>query len=434
MIKIMNISGNGHKDISVQEIVWREDLYPRFEPNPSIIQKYAEDIELLPPVEVNQHNELIDGYHRWTAHKKAEVEIIKAFVTETESDRHFARLAMRRNARHGFHIANQEKKAWLLKWYIGLKGDEKEELADDLAVSLRTVNRWTARKDKDLKEQRKQKAFDLWLACWTYDEVATELKNGEATIIEWINDKKSSENANWHKSRIFPDHNLDPDWTPPLYNVWKQKHKNNSTDHFGNSETSFLDNLLFMYTDPFDIVVDPFAGGGATIDVCKKRLRRYWVSDRLPIVERRDIRQHDILDGPPSLHKRWGDVALLFLDPPYWKQAEEKYSKDPQDLANMSLVDFYDNLVKFIIDCSQKMAAGSRIALMMQSTQWRAPNKEVIDHVFDIKSRLNSNLGFEMDITCPYESQQATAQQVEWAKENRTVLIINRSITVWRVS
>jgi DNA modification methylase len=71
----------------------------------------------------------------------------------------------------------------------------------------------------------------------------------------------------------------------------------------------FLDNLLYMYTQPWQIVVDPFAGGGSTIDVCKKRLRRYWASDRQPIVERRDIRQWDILAGPPALHKRWGEVA-----------------------------------------------------------------------------------------------------------------------------
>ena len=58
---------------NVSDIIWREDLYPRFEPSPAIIQQYADAIDELPPVEINQHNELIDGYHRWTAHKKAEL-------------------------------------------------------------------------------------------------------------------------------------------------------------------------------------------------------------------------------------------------------------------------------------------------------------------------------------------------------------------------
>lgn len=70
-----------------------------------------------------------------------------------------------------------------------------------------------------------------------------------------------------------------------------------------------MDNLLYFYTNPFDIVIDPFAGGGGTIDVCKKRLRRYWVADRKPIVEReQEIRKADSADGLPPMHKRWSDV------------------------------------------------------------------------------------------------------------------------------
>ena len=62
-----------------------------------------------------------------------------------------------------------------------------------------------------------------------------------------------------------------------------------------------MDNLLYLYTEPFDIVVDPFAGGGSTIDVCKKRFRRYFVTDRKPIVEReKEIRTHDMTDGLPK--------------------------------------------------------------------------------------------------------------------------------------
>ncbi len=57
--------------LATSKIIYREDLYPRFKPNPTLIQTYAEDLDQLPPVEVNQHNELIDGYHRWKAHETA---------------------------------------------------------------------------------------------------------------------------------------------------------------------------------------------------------------------------------------------------------------------------------------------------------------------------------------------------------------------------
>ena len=77
-----------------------------------------------------------------------------------------------------------------------------------------------------------------------------------------------------------PAANHQTDFTPPIYNVWKKQGKSNDVSHFGNSEISFVDNLLYLYTSPLDIVVDPFAGGGSTIDICKKRYRRYFASDR----------------------------------------------------------------------------------------------------------------------------------------------------------
>ena len=416
--------------INVSDVVFREDLYPRFEPNPATIQQYAESIEFLPPIEVNQHNELIDGYHRWTAHKKVKADTIEATVTQTKSDKEFLELAIQRNVAHGLQLSNAEKKSFVLRLYTGDK-DEKERFADLFKVSLRTVSNWTARRDKDLKEERNKKIFDMWLACYTINEIEQEVDLAKSNISEVI--KECSVLENFPKQNILASYQ-DEAWAPPLYNVWKLQTKTNGTNHFGNSEASFVDNLLYMYTQPFDIVVDPFGGGGSTIDVCKKRLRRYWVSDRLPIVERRDIRQADILDGTPDLHKRWSSVALLYLDPPYWKQAEGKYSQDTNDLANMSLRDFYKNLTDFTLACAKKMSSGSRVAMLMQPTQWKNEDKSVTDHVFDLLVGLTGNiLKLDKRIICPYESQQCTAQQVEWAKQNKDVLIISRELIVWEV-
>jgi len=416
--------------LKVADIVWRADLYPRFEPNPAVIQQYAESIDHLPPVEINQHNELIDGYHRWTAHKKVGAEHIEVTVTQTASDNEFLRLAVRRNATHGLQLSNDEKKSLVLKLYTG-RAEEKAEFAELLSVSDRTLMRWTARRDKDLKDERDRRIADLWLACHTEQEIAEAVGCDQKTVNNVVSEL--GKNDIWQKFLVLSRYQ-EPEWTPPLYNVWKQQDKSNSVSHFGNSEESFTDRLLYMYTEPFDIVVDPFAGGGATINVCRRRLRRYWVSDRKPVVERNDIRAWDILDGPPPLHKRWGDVALLYLDPPYWIQAEGRYSQDPQDLANMALDEFYDRLSRFTLDCAAKMHSGAHIALLIQPTQWKAPDRQTIDHVVDLIARLiGKSLALEMRISCPYESQQCTAQQVEWAKANRTVLVISREIVVLRV-
>ena len=49
---------------------------------------------------------------------------------------------------------------------------------------------------------------------------------------------------------------------PPLYDVWKAKKSTNKTKHPGQTEAKFTDWLLYLFTEPGEMVVDPFGGGG----------------------------------------------------------------------------------------------------------------------------------------------------------------------------
>lgn len=417
--------------IPVDSVVYREDLYPRIETSAATVQKYAEDLSVLPPIEVNQNNELIDGWHRWTAHKKNKAEEIPAVITETKSDGQFLELAIERNAKHGLQLSQSDKRDMARKIY-GItpekeRGAKKEQLAKILSVSERTVRDWLSRIDKDAKAARDQKIFDLWMACHARDEIAGEV-GASAGDVSAVSSEMASLPNMTKSQQSAAEHATDFD--PPIYNVWKQQNKSCELSHFGNSEVGFVDNLLYLYTEPFDVVIDPFAGSGSTIDICKKRFRRYFVSDRNPIVEREhEIREHDLTNGalkPPQ----WKDVKLVYLDPPYWKQAEGQYSDDPTDLANMDLEEFNKTLAKIINDYAKKLS-DSYIALIIQPTQWKSPNREFTDHVGDMLRAVKHPV--DMRYSVPYESQQCTAQMVEWAKENRRTLVLSREIVVWRV-
>jgi ParB-like chromosome segregation protein Spo0J len=417
---------NGHETRRIDEIVWRKDLYPRFEPDPATIQRYAESIELLPPIQINQRNELIDGYHRWTAHKKVGLVDVPVKVTETASDAEVLRLAIQSNAAHGLQLSNDDKRSMALKLYDG----DKDEIAKLLSVSERTIARWVSNIDQAQREERQQRIRDLWLACQTQEEIADAVGLAQQTVADQLQELPDLDK--WQKAVVLAAQFNEQDWSPPLFDIWNFSKLTNSTGHFGNSEQGIVDNLLYLYTEPFDIVVDPFAGGGSTIDVCKKRLRRYWVSDRLPVPERQDIRQAEISDGPPALHKRWQDVALLYLDPPYWRQARNQYSQDAADLANMPLEQFYETLVAFVDNCSSKMRTGSHIALLIQPTQWSSDDRQVVDHVVDLVQRVNKP-SYVRRVSCPYSTEQYNAQQVEWAKANREVLVRTRELIIWQV-
>ena len=418
-------------ELAVTDVVFRKDLYPRIETDARKVDQYAEDLTVLPPIEVNQHNELIDGWHRWTAHRKAGVEVMTVVVTETTSDEAFLELAIRRNAAHGLQLSRDDKRDMAMRIYNSTAVREREtkkaDLASMLSVSERTIRDWLSRIDKDAKEARDRRIFAQWLACHTQQEIADAEGVSQKYVSELVDSYQTADLPSGMKA--VAEHATE--FEPPIYNVWKQQKKTAGGEHFGNSEVRWVDNLLYLYTQPFDIVVDLFAGSGSTADICRKRMRRYWVSDRKPAVGREDvIREHDLTEGLPPLH-RWNEVGLVYLDPPYWKQAEGQYSNDAEDLANMDLETFNETLAGTVRGFAKKLTKGAHIALIIQPTQWSAPDRVFTDHIGDLLRLVKEPV--VMRISVPYESQQYNAQQVEWAKQNRALLVLTREIIVWQV-
>ena len=418
------------KEVDINKVVFREDLYPRIEKSPLTVEKYAEDTEMLPPIELNQRLELIDGWHRWTAHKKAEVKNIKAIITHTNSDRELLELAIERNACHGLQLSSGDKRDLARKIYSAVEDKKRDEtkakLVKLLSVSERTVRNWLSSIDQDIKERRDKKIFNMWLSCHTQEEIADVVGLSRSQVGEIL-----TESAKLPKSAEAAANHL-VDFEIPLYNVWKIKEKSGSSSLLGNTEPEIFDNLLYLYTKPFDVVVDPFAGGGSTIDVCKKRFRRYWVGDRTVVPEREhEIRKWDIANGLPPM-PRWQDVTLLYLDSSKWKQLENIPNNNAQaDTTKMPLTDFTETFSDFINSISKKLHPGAVIATLIPQTQWKSSDKVCTDYAAELikKVKFPINMRFQ----CLYEGQQCTAQMVEWAKTNKRPLLISCELIVWQI-
>ena len=420
------------KTIKLSEIKFDEGLYPRVAGHdPAIVQVYADDMEQIEAagkfISVNADGVLLDGKHRMLAYKKradgADPDVQVFFYADVISPLESFRLACALQDR-GKALSNDDRASSAKRLYA-LGDQNQKDIAAALGVSASRVSQWLSRTIKEEKEAKKAKALAMWQACHTLDEISGVVGVTPPAVHGWEDEfLKSLESKDFKNSR---------DFTPPIYNVWKQQEKSNAVSHFGNSEQRWLENLMYLYTNPADIVVDPFAGGGSTIDACKKYGRRYFVSDRKPIVEREhEIRCHDLTEGMP-LVPRWKDVKMVYLDPPYWKQAENRYSTDPTDLANMDIDQFNKSLSGIIKDFAQKLKNGEPkyIALIIQPTQWSAPSRKFTDHIGDMLRAVN--LPVNMRYSVPYESQQCNAQMVNWAKENKTCLVLTREIIVWEV-
>lgn len=401
------------------EIVWREDLYPRLKPDAGKIQNYADDLNVLPPIEVNQHNILIDGYHRWRAHQTANTPHIPVIVTPTKSEEELLMLSVTRNAKHGLQLSTEDKRRYTLRWWSVMPD---AQICEILSISSSTLIRWT----KDKRKQREAEVTADVLARWMRCE-------GQAAIAEAVGMSREKVNdiiADFGKDEQMTDFTIFRDFAPELYTIWNFSKTANEVRHFGNIPPEILDNLLYYYTRPLDVVFDPFAGGGMTIDVCQRRQRRYYVSDLTPIPARiTDIRQWDIAQGLPE---NLPVPDLVFLDPPYWKQAFGQYSQNPNDLANVTLEVFLKSIGEIAKAVKRKWGANhsnARLALIIGILK---EGGGFVDLPFLCYEAISKYMHLEARIQVPYSTQIHGGKFVQMAKDDKQLLYLSRDLMVFK--
>lgn len=417
--------------IKLSDIVYRADLYPRSEPDPKTIQRYGDAIDRLPPIEVNQDRILIDGYHRWKTFETAEREEIPCIVTQTSSDVEILTLALKRNAAFGRQLSPKDKKRHAISLWQKIPD---AEIIETLSVDERTFRGWTQAKREAQEEEERQAVFDLWLECLTQSAIAEKLSIAQPTVARIIDG--FIQNGKFSDSDIFADFEKpeSEDGKPAkssrqLYSIWNFPKATNEVRHFGNIPPEIVENLLYYCTKPFDVVFDPFGGGGATIDVCRERKRRYYVSDLNPIPARaHQMRKHDITTGLPE------DLPvpdLVFLDPPYWKQAENQYSQDPTDLGNVELDTFLDTIGNIARDIKQRKWKGDRngtLALIIGP--WKNAGK-YLGLSYLCYERISKYLTLKNQIIVPYSTQVHGGAFVQKAKDAKEILYLHRDLLLF---
>jgi len=403
----------------ITEIIIRKDLYPRQEEDLSKIVTYSENLEVLPPILINQDNILIDGLHRLKAHQHAKKEDILVEVEKTENDNQIFLRAIETNSTHGLQLSNKDKQSIAVRLF---DGKNRDRLLKSLSVSDRTFRNWTANKARQLEDERNDEIMRLFLRCFTQEEIAEKTGEPRQTITDII--QKLKENA--ENGKIAE---IGKAFKPFLYTIWSLPKINNEVKHFGAFPMEYMESLLYYHTKPFEVVYDPFAGGGTTIDACKKWYRRYYVSDLNPIeIRKDDINKWDINTGLP---KELPVPDLVFLDPPYWKQAQGEYSKQKEDLGNLELKDFYSVFQNLGKNLNKKMRVGGRVAFVIMPSQYNNTNREYEDHTIRMINIFEgAGFGLKMRYVLPYSTEQYNAQQVTLMKNEKKCMVIHRDLVI----
>ena len=192
-----------------------------------------------------------------------------------------------------------------------------------------------------------------------------------------------------------------------------------------------VENLLWYYTEPFDIVLDPMAGGGTTLDVCKSMYRRCKAYDINPN-EVKGIERNDITQGIPKLAIK-GKPKLIVLDPPYASQKQGEYAKADSDLSNLSVDAFMESMGFIAEQCAVNLADDGKVALVISALRDKGK-------VFDLGimcADVFREKGFEIAerIVVPNQNAESlTAEQIEYAIMNKLIIQDCRDLIIFKVA
>jgi|GEM_PF-2984462 len=215
-------------------------------------------------------------------------------------------------------------------------------------------------------------------------------------------------------------------YEPQVFTVWKFNSRDErfGVEHPGNIPAGIIFNVLYYWTEQGDLVIDPMAGGGVTLDVCKVMKRRCLAWDVTPV--REDIKKHNALD---SWDVESGSASLVFLDPPYWKQKRGEYSGE-NNLADMDLEGFYKAMEQIFENAKTALKSGGHIAVIIGPTQ---ENVVVYDHALALSRLLEeTGYGYVNRIIIPYTTQQVSGFDVSQARKSKFMLKLYRDLLIYQ--
>jgi DNA modification methylase len=136
-----------------------------------------------------------------------------------------------------------------------------------------------------------------------------------------------------------------------------------SNKYAGVTPAFLIYNLVKRYTEPGDLVLDPMAGSGTTLDVCReegRKCRAFDVNPVRPEIVENDARRIPLADE---------SVDMVFIDSPYGDNID--YNDRQANIGRISAEtdEFYDELEKVMSECKRVLKPGKVIGWLI-GDQW----------------------------------------------------------------
>ena len=169
-------------------------------------------------------------------------------------------------------------------------------------------------------------------------QIVSEELQGLRRRLEMFPEKSRRIEPKFHRLETLTSRGVIP------YTVWDFRYRDDyggNKDFHGNCSPQVVEQCIWRLTEENDLVLDPMAGSGTSMDVCRKFNRKCIGYDIKPPTDRNDIVQNDSRKIPLDKNS----VDMVFIHPPYWNlatytEAEEKLpdlsrAKTPEEFLKM---------------------------------------------------------------------------------------------------
>ena len=462
--------------IAIGDVKFDGEIYPRTKPSSSIIEEYADALAggaKFPPIVLEQGtNRLLDGYHRWKAflrwREKPELFGENTAPSEIEVEFHVIPdgippklYAAKLSSIHGYRLTPAECRDLAREIYVSNPEFSQDVIAEYVGKSRPSVNGYI--KDLKAKKDESERAVLIRLNYlgWTQEEMAVALGVTQPSIVGKLS--KMAELPKFIKNRLdagIPHTDVAEQTPLPLqlvyaidlegktdeqrmeklgikvqpYDVWNFA---KCGDLFGNQHPGripgeLIAHVLYFYTQPGDVVIDPMAGSGTTLDVCLTMGRKCYAYDIDDRHKRMDIIPHNIAQD--GWHERVKKANLIFWDPPYFSKmdsstiGEDGYIEG--SISKMERGDYLDFFAKRFAQAKSLVAKGTKLAFLM--SDWD-DNTGARDGIFiwdyaDILRQAGWKLTRQIQI--PLSTQQVHPDIVLKFRESRRLARLERYLLI----
>ena len=456
--------------------------FPSIEVQRVLVEEDGNEIEKLV---------ILDGFHRILAYKEyntlaksgesGQIEYIEAIPWKDETldkKEWLEELRIRsaeRNIIHGDRLSSGDLKFQLVR-IVKARPIERlngmiSELAKRFNYSVSYMSELIGEEVRKRRISRDSQIYRFSLLGWTQEETGklfglthqqiSNIANKFATEVsdiqtQFYNKRKSVEElakfynldkiTSWaiilqdkndlERFNLFgkPEHQDD---APRLYNIWNfsQCDPRLGDEHPGRIPGQIAMNVLYYYTKQDDLVVDPMAGGGSTIDVCLvmgRKCRAYDIRNEWEFkgarYSRKDIVIRDLSDGFTDECK---ECDLVFLDPPYWRLEREFYAKE--SVSKSSLDEWRQFMRKVATDSYVTVKEGGYVALVIEAFLDEKVTGEFLDLPFECLGWFK-DVGFKevQRIGVPMSSQIKSELDVVRYKKKKVMLDLNRDLIIFQ--